>query len=135
MRKFLLALLALPLIASCGGDSVSSADLAAVSGVYALRTMNSAPLPFTLVNTAAEFLEVKADTVTLKSDGSFADVTYYNRTLGSTTDAPVVTLGGAWTLKNGALTFNGNDGFRYEATLSGNTFTISGDGIVSLYSK
>ena len=135
MRKFLLALLALPLVAGCGSDVATAADLAAASGVYSLRTMNNVPLPFALINTAAEYLEVTSDTVSMKGDGSFTDVTHYNRTQGSTNDSPVDSLSGSWTVKNGTITFDGNDGFRYVATLSGNTFTISGNGVISLYSK
>lgn len=133
MRKLSAALLLV--IAIACGDSGTTPDLSASAGNYVLRSINSNPLPFTLLTTADVKLELTADTIYMTTNGRFSDVTRYRRTTIGVVDFPADTLGGDWTLKGSTVSFRATTGDLFTANLAGNTLTIEGSGISSVYTK
>ena len=133
MRKLPVVLIAAVIAAACG-DSSTGPDLASSAGNYAMRSINGALLPFTLLTTADVKLEITSDTLYLTTNGHFADIGHYRRTTLGVVDFPADTLAGDWTIRGTTLSMTSPQG-TFTGNLVGNTLTIEGAGISSVYTK
>src|SRR5262245_11851535 len=86
MRRLLAALALSPAVA-CAGDSSTAPPAEQLAGTWTLQTVNGAPLPFVIVQSATNTLEVLSDVCVIASTGSFTHTT----TFRSTSDGVVTT--------------------------------------------
>jgi hypothetical protein len=131
-RVLLLAMI--PAFAACDDDS-SGPDLD-VEGTYQLELVNNQPLPFVLDQQGTTFLaELTSAAITLNANGSFTDVATIR-----TTDNGVVTTesqpdGGIYTQNNSVVSLHYQGGGIINATVNGNTLTITGPGATFVFRK
>ena len=137
MRRSIAVLGCIISMMACSSSAATEAvDLSADSGVYALLSMNSQPLPFTLLNSATSAILVTSDSLTLKADGTYRDVAHYQRMTNGVTDAPVIASGGTWTLSGRIAVFKADDGSSQSGTLDGSQLIFSGAGLITqVYKK
>lgn len=136
MRKLLIAsLAALSLAAAACSDSTAPAP--SVAGTYALQSVNSTALPFTLVTEGAYKLEVLSDSYQLRDDGTYAGTTSMRETAGtdvSLTDEP---SHGTWSRSGNSIVLTDSDDptIKKTAALDGAKLTVSVDGYTLVYVK
>src|SRR5438046_1312301 len=68
-------------VAACGGDSATGPAAASIAGTYALKTVNSAPLPYQMPDDGTGTVEILADSYTLADDGKYTGATQFQLTL------------------------------------------------------
>ena len=116
-----------------GGDSTGPND--SVAGVYSLRTVNGANLPFVLIQVGADKVEITADVLTLTDAGSFTEIT----TIRTTTNGQVSTTteadAGSYTRSGTAITATYNSGGTATGTIGGGTITVAFEGLSLVYRK
>ena len=133
VRLAIAAALSLP-FAACGGDGGTGLQ-SELSGTYTLRTVNGQPLPFVAYQDATDKIELLGDEFQFSADSftESVDVRYTERGV-VTTDT--FEDSGRYTLDGNALTVTyDSDGSSLTGAVNGNTFTLTGDGIVFLYRK
>ena len=116
-------------------DATTAPDLTEYAGNYVMRTINGNALPFTVLTTTDVKLEITSDTMFLSSNGAFRDVTRYRRTTNGVVDLPADTLLGDWTIRGQTVTISTDNGFEFRANLVGNTMTIEGTGVTTVYTR
>src|SRR5262249_23805793 len=100
MRR-LLAAVALSFAVACGGDSSTAPPAEQIAGTWTLQTVNGALLPFVIVQSGTNKVEVLSDVFVIASTGSFTQTTTVRSTINgvattdSTADAGSYTLSGA----------------------------------------
>ena len=128
-------------ITACKLSEPASQDRTAASGVYGMRTINGSALPFTLAANDTDGIEILSDTLRLTADGAYTGIERYRRTTSTSASAtpvvklPVDTVKGSWGIQGATISFKASSGDGSSAFFSGNTLTVSGGGLVSVYSK
>lgn len=107
------AVVAISALAACGESTTapkgpSPNDPAA--GRFALVTVNSAPLPFTLFNETGFKLDFTASTLALQTDGSYVMAQTTVETVAGFASTYQDTLRGTWRQTAGSLTMTDVDG-------------------------
>jgi hypothetical protein len=107
-----------------------------VTGAYALRTINGAPLPYTMSGSGANKTELVSDVITLFQGGTYSR----QRDIRTTTNGQVThestTEGGAYTLLGNSISMRAaGTGPQILAIINGNTMTIVDAGVTSVFSK
>jgi len=121
--------------ASCSSEPSNPADL--IAGTYTLRTINGQVLPFVWVeNDPQNRVSFSAGTLTLKSDGTFSDLTTFTVLVdGQPQDQPLDATG-TWTLAGTTLTLVPDGAETYTMTWDNNDrLTQMFDNLVLLYQK
>ena len=142
MRQ-LTALAALVLLASCGDGGTEPVDpRIAAAGVYALTSVNGAPLPALYDQIPEARADFVGGTFTLRADGSYTEsftlrVTYTNGDPAE--DVPFVE-NGTYTLAGSSATFTvppsaGEEGYNYSGTVSDGVLTYSAGDFTLRYVK
>ena len=126
-------LLAVALLA-CAADTVT-ADTSAYAGDYTLRSINGNALPYALSNTPTLTLIETSETFTLLANGSFVDVTHYQRTQNAVTDFPVDTLRGTFMGRGQTVNFTTSGGSLFAGSIGATDFTVEGSSTVFYYKK
>jgi len=122
MRRIAIVALALGL-AACNNDSTSPSG--AISGTYALRTVNGSSLPYTF----SDGSRLTSDVLTLYNDGTYSDAAQFS-------DGTVSNEQGFWSNVNGAITFDDTtDNIQYQGSLSGNVLTEIFQGLTETYQR
>jgi hypothetical protein len=139
MRKILIPALAATVIAAvaCGGDS-ATAPAPTIAGAYALKTVNSAPLPY-LVLDDPNFgkIGIVADTYTLTDNGTYTGVTQVRTTLNGASSVDNLPSAGSYTKSGTSVTLTDSidPTDKVSGTLNGSTLTISVEGFVLVYQR
>lgn len=133
MRRLILSLAALALTA-CGGSDVTTPGetkpaVNSIAGVYTLKTVDGASLPFTF----SDGFIVMTDVMTLRSDNTWSE-TYTGR---ETANSPIqsVTDAGTYTLEGNALKLfvPGQTTSDYGGTYTKDTLTLISFGHVQVF--
>ena len=134
MRKALIAAAAMALLA-CGGDSTGPAVSAA--GTWNLQTVNNSPLPFTAAFVANPLykLEIVSDVFVARPDGTYTETFTERETDGTTVTTTSNDDTGTWVQHGTAVTLTSSDQTITSASISGNTITVSTQGLVLVYKK
>ena len=133
MRRLLV--LALSLVAACGGDSTTAPPVQEqIAGTWTLSTVNGAPLPFTIAQTGTNKIEILSDVFVVVSTGSFTQTTTVRSTINGVVSTQSVADAGTYTVNGTAITLHFNsDGSTGTASWSGNTMTTTDGGIALVY--
>lgn len=135
MIRILPVALVLVAAIACKESITASGDRTEYAGNYAMQSINGGALPFTVLTTDDVKLEITYDTIYLSTSGNFRDVTRYRRTTKGVVDYPADTLDGNWTVRGQTVTMDSNTGFTFQGNVAGNTLTILGTGITTVYAR
>jgi hypothetical protein len=124
-------------LAGCGGDSGPTTPTnASIAGTWNLQTVNGAPLPFLFFQAGTSKQEITADQFTFTSSGGFTQITTLRNTDNGQVSTETDTDAGTYSLNGTAITVTFNsDGSSSTAAVSGNTMTVSEEGLVAVYTK
>jgi hypothetical protein len=132
-RSFPLLLLATALLA-CSADTITD-DRTPYAGDYKLLSFNGFPLPYAILTSTAQTIEITDEKFSLTASGSYVDITHYRRTITPTVDFPADTLSGTFTLRGQTINFTTTKGDVFVGTMGTSQFTIDGSSTTLLYSK
>jgi hypothetical protein len=128
---------AVALVVACGGSDDPSSPGDSAVGTYTLRTIGGNALPVVIGTQNGVTVSVTAGTMVLRADRTFA-VASTARGVGAGTDnTQTFTSVGTYTVSGGTLTLTlgGSESGRVTGSHSGDTVTLSQDGIVSVYAR
>lgn len=134
-RVTALLALALSSVVACHGSD-TTAPAASLAGTWNLTTVNGAPLPFT-AQAANPKIEVLNDQIVGTAAGTFTENGSLRITdaTGAVSSQPIVDSG-TWTGSGTAVSFRfDSDGSTGTGTITGNTFTVAGNGYSNVYIK
>lgn len=140
MRKTLFTTLAAAVVAASacgGGDSTTGPVSASVAGTYALQTVNSAPLPFTMPDDGSIKIEILADSYTLADNGKYTNVTQVRLTMNGVAAVENLESQGTYTRAGNTVTLTDSEDAtdKVTATLNGATMTVTAEGFVLVYQR
>jgi hypothetical protein len=116
------------------GDSTGPSD-SSIAGTYSLSTVNGMPVPVTIFQIGDDKLEIATGTLTLGASNTF------NLQIGLRyTEEGVVTTEtdgttGTYTRNGGSLVFTAIGGETSSGSVSGNSVTMSEEGLVLVFGK
>lgn len=125
-------------VAACGGDSGTGPAAVSIAGTYALKTVNSAPLPYTMPDDGTGTVEILADTYTLNEDGKYTGATQFRLTPpGQSSSVFTLDSHGTYSVAGTTITLTDADDptDKTTATLNGKTLTFSVEGFVLVYQQ
>lgn len=141
MRKFHLFTLGVAVITTvaCGSDSSTGPAETSIAGTYALKTVNSTPLPYTMPDdgSGSGTIVILADSYTLAADGTYTGVTRVRLTSGGTSNDTDVPNSGKYVRSGNSVTLTDSSDPTDKVTgsIGGGTLTISVDGFVLVYQQ
>jgi hypothetical protein len=109
-------------LAACSTDSTGPNG--SVTGTYSLRTIDGQQFPYTFPSG----LRLTSDLITLRTDGSYEDVSRYS-------DGSSFVDDGDYTSYNGAVTFYSSSGDTYQGSISGNVLTQIINGYTQVFQR
>src|SRR5512143_2292415 len=134
MRRLLPLVLSLAI--ACGSDSPSQPTSASVAGTWNLQTINGTALPYVITQSDTTKVELVSDVVTAVATGSYTEITQVRTTVGGQVMNESFPDAGSFTLNGTAVVFQSNsDGSQTTGSVSGNTFTLAGDGFAYVYKR
>jgi hypothetical protein len=134
MRGGVLAGLVGALTVACFGGNMTGSST--ITGEYTLRTVNGAPLPYTLSESATGKTELLRDAITLYQGGTFARTRQTRLTSNGQATNESESDTGSYMLLGTSITLRSNaTGQNTLATISGNAMTVVTAGVTSVYSK
>jgi hypothetical protein len=126
--------LALALATACGGGD-STGPAASVAGTYTLQSMNGFPLPYILFQAGADTYEVLDDAIVLNDGGTWTETGHDRTTISGTATTSTLEDGGTYTLQGTALTLTSSSSGFITGSLNGTTITLTGPGLVGVYTR
>ncbi|MEP7001261.1 MAG: hypothetical protein ABI969_12330 [bacterium] len=134
-RRLILVIALLMNAAACGAD-ITLADVAPYAGNYTLRSVNSFPLPYAILQSNSVRLEITDEAFSLATNSTFNDVTNYRRTSAlGVIDHPADTLTGTYDIRGQTISFTTSSGALLSGQVGATSFTVIGNSTVFLYSK
>jgi hypothetical protein len=131
-----LSALALVVALTACGDKSSEPIVASLEGTWALHSINGTPLPFVVAQSGADKMELTGDVFTVAAGGRFTQVTTMRTTINGQTTTQVTPDAGNYTLTGNAVVFQfDSDGMTGTAALTATALTVTGNGIVAVYTK
>jgi hypothetical protein len=122
--------------AACGSDGPTQPTSASVAGTWSLQTINGTPLPYVVVQTGVDKVELTSDVITAVASGSFTQITQVRITQNGQVSTQSIPDAGSYSLSGTAVTFTfSSDGSTGTGSLSGNTLTVASDGFAYVYKK
>ncbi len=120
---------------ACGGDSTAPA--ASIAGTYALQTVNSAPLPFTVIAITDYKLEILSDSYQIRDDGTYSGTTQFRETQSGTVTVNSENSSGTYTRSGSSITLTDSvdPTYKITGTLDGGKFTVTVEGFVLVYQR
>jgi len=134
MRRMMMMSLALAVSAACFGGGVTGSST--VTGEYVLRTVNGAPLPYTLPGSGTVKTELLDNVITLYMGQTFSEVSHSRTTANGQVTNQTNNETGSWVPFGNAVKMRGNNGGpEVVANFNANTMTIVKDGMTSVFTK
>lgn len=135
MRRSL-ASLALVVLVACGDGSTTAPTNDSVAGTWSLQSINGTGLPYIILQTGADKVEIVSDVVVAAASGSFTQTTTVRTTVSGQATTQSQGDGGTWSLNGTAVTFQfTGDGSTGTGSISGNTMTVAESGFAFVYRK
>ncbi len=133
MRAILIALAAVSCIAC---EAAVTQAGGSVAGLYTLRTVNGAALPYTIPATGTTKTELLADSIQINAIGTFSRAQHRRVTVSGQASESAVRFTGTYTLQGTSISFRNNeDGNQSVALGNATTMTFIEAGVTSVYSK
>ena len=134
MRFFkLVALLAL---VACGGDNDPTSPGNSLAGTWSLQSINGTALPYVVLQSGANKIELTADILTVSSGGSFTQTSTIKTTVNGQVTTESVSDAGSYTVNGNAVSFVFNsDATTGTGVLSGNSLSVGAEGAAFIYRK
>jgi len=121
------AVLGTLVISACQSSSDAvSPNTTAVAGSYGLLTVNDSTLPRTVNASTNYLLQIVNDTIQLSTVGTWADLTNYVETSGTTINFPFNLIFGTFTVSGTTINFTTSKGNTFAGTVAGNSLQIVG---------
>jgi hypothetical protein len=143
MRR--IAMLLVPIVlAACLSAEDSSLNLdptdTNVAGSFSLSTINGAILPVIASVTTTQEFDLTSDTVSIGSDGTWAEISVYSVTLlaDNSKTTLVTTIGGTYAIASQQINFvqtTGGGSVSFAGSVKGNRLTIVFGGSQFLYNR
>jgi hypothetical protein len=143
MRR--IAMLLVPIVlAACLSTEDSSLNLdptdTNVAGSFSLSTINGAILPVIASVTTTQEFDLTSDTVSIGSDGTWAEISVYSVTLlaDNSKTTLVTTIGGTYAIASQQINFvqtTGGGSVSFAGSVKGNRLTIVFGGSQFLYNR
>jgi hypothetical protein len=130
MRRFV-ALLAFAALAACG-DSTSPDS---VTGTYTLRTVNGSPLPYPVLQSSADTIEITSDMISLNDGGKFAELGTARSTQNGVVTTSTIADAGTYTVTGTAIILVSAQFGSISGSVSGGTLTRTTQGLVAVFQK
>jgi hypothetical protein len=121
-----LAVLGTLVISACQSSDAVLPNTTAVAGSYSLITVNDSALPRTVLSSTNYLLQIVNDTIQLSTFGTWADLTNYVETSGTTIDYPYNLIFGTFTVSGATINFTTSNGDKFAGTVDGNSLQIVG---------
>ena len=132
MRSVLALLSCVAAFAACGDGPTSSWT---VPGVYDLKTINGAPLPFDVPQADGSTMRITAGRLTVNNGGTFMDRVDYMRTQGSQVTPGSDTRSGDYLYERRVLTLLYDDGASADLTFANESLTRNDEGRIFVYRR
>jgi lipocalin-like protein len=138
MRRLIALVLTVGLVA-CGSDATSP-SATSITGTWSLKTVNGAALPFVVFASGTDKEEIVSDVFTLTannaSSGAFTQLTTFRITQNGQVASQSLPDAGTYTLNGSAVTLQFNsDSSSVTGAWSGNTITVTENGLVGVYQR
>jgi len=131
-----LSALALVVALTACSDKTTEPIITPLPGVWSLQSINGAPLPFVVARSGADKMELTGDVFTVAVGGRFTQVTTMRTTINGQATVQVTPDAGNYTLTGNAVVFQfDSDGMTGTAALTATALTVTGNGIVAVYTK
>lgn len=129
MRRIVLGVVML--CAACADDITGYRS---INGAYALRSVNGAPLPYTIASGSSAGMVIVADTIKVFEGGTFARPMQFRATANAPVETRLET--GTQVLFRSSLSLRSNESGKVQvATINGTTLTVVEAGTTSVYRK
>jgi len=133
MRKSIGLLIAL-LGLACGSDKMVGPE--SVAGNYSLKTVNGLALPFVVIQSGRESLEVTSGALSVNGDNSYVLTFDLRETQDATVTIETTTEEGTYHRSGNALSFHPNDDSGdWSAAYASGTLTMTTDGVTLTFRK
>jgi hypothetical protein len=121
---------------ACSPSNAGAPADTSIVGTWSLETVNGAPLPYVLTDSASTRTEVTADVLTFLPSGQFTQLTQLRTTTAGEANTQTVPQAGTFSSNRGSVTlqFTG-DSASYSGTVSGRTFTLAYQALTLRYGK
>ncbi|MEO7458007.1 MAG: hypothetical protein ABIY52_17250 [Gemmatimonadaceae bacterium] len=131
MRKILMVL-ALAGFAACGD---SGTGLVSVEGTYTLRSINGTNLPYIVLQSGTQKIEVVDDVISLATNGTYTEVGHTRTTLNGQVTTDTGTDNGSYTTAGTSITLRSSDGSSTIGTINGGTLTVVDQGLSAVFTR
>ena len=127
----------------CGSDKATGPDSQSpttVSGVFVLQSVNAKSLPYSFTDPEASgvVFAITSDQITLKQDGTFAEVMQVTATEGGQTSGTVTIPSSGtfvYTPSTHAISLLASSGARVTGTVQNDTMTFKDDGDTFVFKR
>ena len=107
-----------------------------VTGTYTLRSINGAPLPYTISGSGTNKTEIVSESITLFRGDTYARERITRITVNGQASSDTTTEGGSYSLFGTSISMRASGtGPLIQAVINGNTMTFVEAGLTSVFSK
>jgi len=124
--------LALAGAVACGD---SSTGLVNVEGTYTLRSINGVTLPYVVLQTGTDKVEVVDDVISLATNGTYTEVGHTRSTSNGQVSTDTGTDNGTYTTTGTSITLRSSDGTSTVGTVNSGTLTLVDQGLSAVFTR
>ena len=134
MNRYVSVAAFIALASALAGCDRTTSPKGAINATFDLKSMNGTSLPYTRTLGSAT-LRVTSDVLTLRSDGTYEDLTTYS-VPDASMQTSTSTERGKYSISGTAITFvDQTHGSRYGGSIDGTTLTESVNGLTPVYER
>lgn len=129
------ALLALLSFASACSDDTTGPEESSPAGSYTLASVNGSPLPYVIFQTLEDKTELTEAAASLNADGTCSTSMTLRTTQGGQVSSDTQSDTCTWSHENAAILITWTDGTTDTASWSGDTITVTLEGLVLVFER
>lgn len=131
MRKLLILL---TFALGCGSSTAPNPASDSLAGVYAMKTVNGASLPFSVQNGATK-ATITSDALTVADGGTWSESGFYTQTINGSSTNQVISIGGTYIRSGVTVSFVSSGKTVYNGTFTGSGFNLTDGTYTYTYSR